>query len=438
MWFAKEIKNITIRNLTDESRAHKRLPSPRLEIYILDDVDLLTRKKVLITRSVPDSCNATWVIAGSWTENLLENVKPSDIYVRLYDAVAPSTSESENSLETSGELSTGACLFEQKIELSKLVLIGPVQLSNLSSLPANSLFFGCESGYFVMEASGLLPLIKAYPEKNFGMDSADHDRHDQHALEEYVQNTLLELESLKLQVGESTSMLDKRRLESELKLIKSDMQNLKLEVLLLESYLAEDEEKENEELQALCDLHDLKSLMGQSQELSNEINELTENIKLGRTNLIKGQFMLEARQLKLLTELYSVYPIEQLDNGDYSIRGLELPSDLNFKDDEMHSSALGLVVHLLLLTSKYLEVPLRYQLLFYASRSMIRDPVHGLTLPLFRRGTERERFERAIVWLKRDVEQLLSTRGVVYDQSKDILYNINLLYINELGTSLGM
>ena len=42
------------------------------------------------------------------------------------------------------------------------------------------------------------------------------------------------------------------------------------------------------------------------------------------------------------------------------------------------------------------QIPLRYQLLFMASRSFIRDPVvgNGTTLPLFRRGTERDRFDR--------------------------------------------
>ena len=38
--------------------------------------------------------------------------------------------------------------------------------------------------------------------------------------------------------------------------------------------------------------------------------------------LLGSRFMLEARQLKLISELQSIYPIEQLDiNGDYAIRG---------------------------------------------------------------------------------------------------------------------
>ena len=43
---------------------------------------------------------------------------------------------------------------------------------------------------------------------------------------------------------------------------------------------------------------------------------------------LKLQFLLEARQLKLLSELQAVYPIEKLGNGDYAIRGLDLPNDL--------------------------------------------------------------------------------------------------------------
>lgn len=34
--------------------------------------------------------------------------------------------------------------------------------------------------------------------------------------------------------------------------------------------------------------------------------------------------MHECRQLKLLSELLGVYPIERLDNGEYAIRGIEL------------------------------------------------------------------------------------------------------------------
>lgn len=41
-----------------------------------------------------------------------------------------------------------------------------------------------------------------------------------------------------------------------------------------------------------------------------------------------AQFLLEARKIKLLSELQTIYPIERLDNGEYAIRGVEMPADL--------------------------------------------------------------------------------------------------------------
>ena len=113
------------------------------------------------------------------------------------------------------------------------------------------------------------------------------------------------------------------------------------------------------------------------------------------------------------------------------------------KDDEHVSAALGYVVHLTLLASKYLEVPLRYQMLFMGSRSFIRDPVLGATggtLPLFRRNVEKERFDRAVAWLRRDVEQLLQTRGVLYEHGRDsnILYNLHQLFFCEMCPRLAL
>ena len=39
------------------------------------------------------------------------------------------------------------------------------------------------------------------------------------------------------------------------------------------------------------------------------------------------QFLLEARQVKLLGELQLLFPITRLDNGEYAIRSLELSYD---------------------------------------------------------------------------------------------------------------
>lgn len=95
------------------------------------------------------------------------------------------------------------------------------------------------------------------------------------------------------------------------------------------------------------------------------------------------------------------------------------------------ASALGYTVHLIMLAAKYLEVSLRFQLLFMGSRSLIRDPaLVGLdnTFPLFKKSIEKDRFERAIMWLRANVEQLLSTRGLVYDPAKPLLHNLRAIF----------
>lgn len=72
---------------------------------------------------------------------------------------------------------------------------------------------------------------------------------------------------------------------------------------------------------------------------------------------------------------------------------------------------------------------------------MIKDPVYtamGGSLPLFRRGSERERFDRAIVWLKKDIEQLLQVRGHSYDPNREILGNLQLLFSCEACNSMAL
>lgn len=58
--------------------------------------------------------------------------------------------------------------------------------------------------------------------------------------------------------------------------------------------------------------------------------------------------------------------------------------------------------------SKYLQVPLRYHIVHFSSRSFVKDKVQGIggEYPLYRRGVERERFEKAVLYLNRNVQQV--------------------------------
>lgn len=133
-----------------------------------------------------------------------------------------------------------------------------------------------------------------------------------------------------------------------------------------------------------------------------------------------------------------VYPITQGKSGEYSIRGIELPFDLNMvKDDETLSSGLGYLVHVILILSKYWEIPLRYQLLYHGSRCLVRDLAASNTIfPLFRTYNDKERFDRGVFWLRIDLEQLLQTKGVAFDPSRSLLANLMQLAQCDMCSSL--
>ena len=51
-----------------------------------------------------------------------------------------------------------------------------------------------------------------------------------------------------------------------------------------------------------------------------------------------------------------------------------------------------------------------------------------LILPLYKKGVEKNRFDRAILWLKRNVQQILISMGLEYEINKNILYNIDKIF----------
>jgi TPP-dependent 2-oxoacid decarboxylase len=94
-----------------------------------------------------------------------------------------------------------------------------------------------------------------------------------------------------------------------------------------------------------------------------------------------------------------------------------------------------------MLTSTPLHSPsqlsLRYHLTFSSSRSSIGESAAqfegvftgSIVLPLYKKGVEKERFDRAILWLGRDILQILTYMGAEYEAKKNILYNVNKIFL---------
>ncbi|KDO27485.1 hypothetical protein SPRG_07074 [Saprolegnia parasitica CBS 223.65] len=160
-------------------------------------------------------------------------------------------------------------------------------------------------------------------------------------------------------------------------------------------------------------------------DIHNKASDERSGIWERRTEVLKVAHKIRSKQAHLVVQLHDIYPISYVGAGEYCIGGIKfMNADVaNGKDDEMLSTALGYIAHFVFMLAKYLDVNLRYTIVHCSSRSFMRDDVNDpyIEYPLFKRGVEKDRFEKACVFLKKDVEQLMQARGL------DIVVNSQLL-----------
>lgn len=131
--------------------------------------------------------------------------------------------------------------------------------------------------------------------------------------------------------------------------------------------------------------------------------------------------------------------LKKIRENCFTIRNIPLPPyDLltNF-DEEQVSTSLGFVSHLVCLLSKYLEVPLRYRIVYFASRSGISDDVSRKALcPLYIRNAEEGRLQIGMRNLNKNVVHLLNVRFLKWHQHansvENTLENLDILLRHEV------
>lgn len=180
------------------------------------------------------------------------------------------------------------------------------------------------------------------------------------------------------------------------------------------------------------DIHIPKALLSMMQ-MGARYKDEKQGILERRCEVLRAAHKIRSRQAMLVRELGTVYPIEYVGAGEYTIRGIKIAnSDLTIAgrtEEEQVTTALGYIAHLVFMLSKYLNVNLRYKIIPYSSRSYIKDDIndpHG-EYPLYRKGIERERFERATFFLRKNVEQLLFARGLDPTQGNPLLGRLKAL-----------
>ncbi|XP_063910732.1 UV radiation resistance-associated gene protein [Zophobas morio] len=120
------------------------------------------------------------------------------------------------------------------------------------------------------------------------------------------------------------------------------------------------------------------------------------------------------RRRQLLQQLLFIYPIQQVSEKKYTIQGIYVPNSDMLSDcsDTGISVALGYITHVLLMSSTFLQVPLRYPMTHYGSRSFITDHVSPILpdrerdFPLFTKGKEKIQFTYAVYLLNKNISQL--------------------------------
>lgn len=158
-------------------------------------------------------------------------------------------------------------------------------------------------------------------------------------------------------------------------------------------------------------------LMNRYQHLHKDMEHLKEwkkNFADMREALLLTIAQLNFRQKQLISELNLIYPIVQMPNNKYTICGVHLPNSEDFagNDEVMISVALGFVAHLVQMISIFLQVPLRYPITHFGSRSKIVDhvaekiPDKDREFPLFSRGKDKLQFNYGVYLLNKNIAQL--------------------------------
>ena len=210
---------------------------------------------------------------------------------------------------------------------------------------------------------------------------------------------------------------------------------------LLQEVQKEEQEIKQEKESLIADTKRIEQAAQRLSSLTKFMDPLNEDITIVKEDVSTLRSLITAKQLSLLSELRTLYPIQEQEKGKrYTIRGIVLPSEKDFSTspEEQISTALGYTCHLISLLAKYLCVPLRYLPMFMASRSSIRDEVlaHNREWPLYWKGTDKDAIRVGFKMLQRDTKQILNSQGIAYIDNAHILNNLQKLFIILLDVPL--
>ncbi|OWZ24807.1 hypothetical protein PHMEG_00081 [Phytophthora megakarya] len=323
----------------------------------------------------------------------------------------------------------------------------PVVLTDLTNLPLNTCLFEFSGHMYVhrevmelLADSGIIA-PKHSRRKGSAIPLKDYSLHEGVDALEHILTTRQKITELTKTNAQLKERIRNKLLQSQQRIAREQKRTaLEERVRLARAQVAEKQHTlarlkavvHDERRTFETDIHIPKALVSTMQ-MSVRYKDERQSILERRCEVLRAAHKIRSRQAMLVKQLGTVYPIEYVGAGEYSIRGIRIAnSDLTGggkADEDMISTALGYIAHLVFMLSKYLQVNLRYRVVPYSSRSFLKDEINDPQgeYPLYKKGVEKDRHEKAIRFLRKDVEQLLFARSLDPTQDSPILARLKAL-----------
>ncbi|XP_013788839.1 UV radiation resistance associated protein-like isoform X1 [Limulus polyphemus] len=341
-----------------------------------------------------------------------------------------------------------SCMIEWTVHLTGLVFISELIPKESKKFKSNTLLFGLSEGYYSSSDSIQDSFCEGPPNKPTEIINVDPST----VRVSYSVNTLSRIQTIHRAIKQTQAAAQRLRVLIEDKLqqagqkhqLKGHQEQMKARVSTLRNEL----QVQQYRLNTLLSRRSLNGqeveekaveIMNKLQLLKRERDALVERRRCyfeSRENLLKTNAQLILRRKQLISELSCIYPIVEFpDKRGYSICGVHLPNSEDFagRDDTMISNALGYVCHLTLMISQFLNLPLRYPVRHFSSRSVVIDhvsdkiPDKNREFPLYAKGKERLHFNYGVYLLNKNIAQLRHYCGMTTHDLRATLLNLHTL-----------
>ncbi|XP_063967280.1 UV radiation resistance-associated gene protein-like [Lytechinus pictus] len=394
------------------------------------------------SEKIQDSLNPTWRSFDLCRSCPEVNTSLSAFYVKVWG----------------GHDSDFKLIIEWKVDLKGLSFIGTKIHKDGVKYQPNSIIFGMFDGFYssadnLQESSRNKARFCKFLEVDQSSAVLTYNSYSLarlHTTQRAIKQTEVTVGKVRTSIIQKLSdTTNKTRLCSEKEAIELRLMLLKEEIINQRKRLEREKEvydHHKQQLQSKVETTKLRwdELQHSHEELQMETKKMTETRDIN----IQVVSMYTARKASLVQELSHIYPICQLPSNMFTICKAPLPhaeSNIQMnKDDMTISTALGHASHLILMISKLLQVPLRYQIHYNGSRSTIHDHIteplqdKDRDFPLYTRGKEKFHFNYAVYLLNRNIAQLRYILGLGTSDLRLTLPNLQTLLELKWGTSVSL